>query len=162
MLVAVLDNIRSIYNVGSAFRTADGLGVDKLYLCGQTASPDGKNLDRVNKTALGAEESVAWDYSQSTTEVITKLKKEDFLVLAIEKTESSIDILTYTGDSLVKSDQKIALVFGNEVYGVSEAALSLSDDIVHLPMTGKKSSYNVSIAFALACAIFKWDFSEKI
>lgn len=159
MLVAILDNIRSIYNVGSAFRTADGLGVDRLYLCGQTASPQGKSLERIHKTALGAEQFVKWEYSPSTTEVIERLRGEGFLVLAIEKTQSSVDILSFIDRHLDNnSDQKIALVFGNEVYGVSEAALSLSDNIVHLPMTGKKSSYNVSIAFALACAVFKWDF----
>ncbi len=157
MLVAVLDNIRSIYNVGSALRTADGLGVNKLYLCGRTAFPKGKNLDKIHKTALGAEESVAWEYSASTTQAISKLRDEGFLVIAIEKTSTSIDILGFLEKRAKSiSRSKIALIFGNEVFGVSEASLSLSDYVLHLPMTGSKQSYNVSIAFALACAVFKW------
>lgn len=150
-IVAVLDNIRSLYNVGSIFRTADGLGVEKIFICEQSGAPQGKQLQKIHKTALGAEDAVAWEYSKSTINTIDQLKKQGFEIIAIEKTLNSQNIIDFK-----PKGKKLVLIFGHEVYGVSEAALALSDTIIHLPMAGKKQSYNVSIAFALATSCLKW------
>lgn len=151
MIVAIIDNIRSLYNIGSIFRTADGLGVKKIFICEKSGTPKGKQLDKIHKTSLGAEKSTAWEYSKSTVKTITRLKQQGFEIIAIEKTLNSQSILDYK-----MTNKKIALIFGHELYGVNEAVLALSNRIIHLPMMGSKQSYNVSVAFALAVSTLKW------
>lgn len=148
--IVVLDNIRSAYNVGSIFRTADAFGVKKLYLCGMTAAPDnGESIKKIGKTALGAEQSVAWEYHQSTIEVINKLKTEDYLIIALEQTPVSKNLLDFT-KSYQLTAKSLALTVGHELSGVSEAVLALADHIVEIPMLGQKESLNVSVAFGIA------------
>lgn len=152
--IAVLDNIRSVYNVGSIFRTADAAGVRKIYCCGITPSP----LDRFKhiradfaKVALGAEKSVTWESARSTTEVLRDLKKNGWLILAVEQAPDSIPF--YEAESLVRNlngaKRKIALVLGAEVDGISPEVLALADTVLEIPMRGKKESLNVSVAFGI-------------
>jgi tRNA G18 (ribose-2'-O)-methylase SpoU len=137
----ICENIRSLYNVGSIFRTADALGVKKIWLCGITGTPEQKGLSKVS---LGAENSVAWEHSKSAWRVAEKLRKEGFQIVALELTKGSIDV------NMFKPKQKVALIVGNEVDGVSQALLKRSDVIVHIPMKGIKESLNVSVAFGIA------------
>jgi tRNA G18 (ribose-2'-O)-methylase SpoU len=142
-LSILLDNIRSIWNVGSIFRTADGLGISKLYLCGITPTPENK---AIRKTSLGAERNVAWEYSRNALETAKRLKTDGIILIALEhdvraKTLETIDELSL---------QNTALILGNEVTGVDPELLDLSDQIVHIPMKGQKSSFNVEVAFAIA------------
>lgn len=152
-IVAVLDNIRSLYNVGSIFRTADALGVTRLYLCGLTGRPDDElNRTRIHKTALGAEETVPWTYVEDVVDVTKQLKQEDFTILALEQTPTALDLFkTYTSTSVPPG--RIALIVGHEVYGTSERALRLADQHVQIPMLGTKESLNVSVAFGIAVAL---------
>src|SRR6478735_6169744 len=113
-LVLVLDNVRSLNNVGSAFRTGDAFAVEKIYLCGITGTPPNKEI---NKTALGATESVEWDYAKETPHLLEKLKAEGFKILAVEQVSNSVSLKDFQPEK----DQKYALVFGNEVFGVEEA-----------------------------------------
>ncbi len=145
--VAILDNIRSVHNVGSIFRTADALGVEKLYLCGTTPTPldrFGRARKDLAKVALGAEASVAWEYREDTKDAVIALKKEGFQIIAIEQNKNSKNI------SEIKPKLAIALIVGNEVGGISNAVLSLCDIIGEIPMAGKKESLNVSVAFGIA------------
>lgn len=148
-MIAVLCDIRSIHNVGSIFRTADAAGVEKLYLCGITPSP----LDRFGharmdfvKVSLGAEDSVPWEKIPSVTELIQKLKKDVFTIVCLEQTAQSIP---HT-DKRMHMQKNIALIVGNEVRGLSEDVLKLSDYIIEIPMRGKKESLNVSVSFGIA------------
>lgn len=145
--VLILDNIRSQYNVGSIFRTADGAGVSKIYLCGTTPTP----LDRFNrevkeiaKTALGAEKSVTWEYTKTTLLVVRKLKKEGYKIIAIEQSKDSVDY------KKVKPKGPTAFVIGNEVEGVSKSILKLCDIVAEIPMKGAKESLNASVATGIA------------
>ena len=143
----ILDNIRSVYNVGSIFRTSDALGVEKIYLCGYTPTPTdrfGRERKDLAKVALGAEKSVGWEYFKNTDEAIKKLKKEGFQVIAIEQDEKSIDFKN------VKAKYPVALVMGNEVGGIEKKTLKLCDVIAEIPMMGKKESLNVSVSFGIA------------
>ncbi len=145
--VVVLDNIRSVYNVGSIFRTADALGIDKIYLCGTTPTPTdrfGRERNDLAKVALGAEKSVAWKYASKTEDVLKKLKKEKFYIIAIEQNKKSKDF------SKVKPKYPVAIVMGNEVGGLDKKVLKLCDIIAEMPMKGKKESLNVSVAFGVA------------
>ena len=150
-LVLVLDNIRSHHNVGSAFRTADALGVEKLLLAGFTPSPPHREIQ---KTALGATLSVEWSHNSSIEELIKDLKKDGYTIVIIEQTDDSKRLDEYTP----QKGQKIALVFGNEVNGVSDELLSLADLAVEIPQFGTKHSYNVSVCIG----IVGWDISSKI
>ena len=133
--VIVLDNIRSALNVGAIFRTCDGAGISKLYLCGITPYPP---HNRIPKTALGAVEYVEWERATSTIETITKLKAEGYKIYSIEQTEQSIP---YTD---IEYTEKSAFVFGHEISGVADEVLESSDQIIELPMHGKKNSLNVA------------------
>ena len=149
MVVGVLDNIRSAYNVGSIFRTADGAGFTKLYLCGVTPCPVdqfGRVNEKIHKVALGAEKTIAWEYRASTARAINVLKKQGFLIYALEK---HLDSLRYDKVSIQK-DTKIALVVGNEIEGLSSAILKKVHNIIEIPMKGSKESLNVSVAFGIA------------
>lgn len=140
-IVLVLDNIRSLYNVGSMFRTSDGLGVAKIYLCGYTGTPEQKGLQKV---ALGAENSVPWEKCGQAWRTIERLRSEGYAIVGLEKCKGSMPIAEY------RPPQKIALVVGNEVNGISPALQKRLDAIVELPMVGIKESYNVSVACAMA------------
>jgi 23S rRNA (guanosine2251-2'-O)-methyltransferase len=149
MKIAVLDNLRSVHNVGSIFRTCNAVGVDKIYLCGTTPTPlDHKGLKRKDfaKVALGAEETLLWEYCESTKECITKLKEEGCYILALEQDENSVDYKAV--DITGKSD--VALIVGHEVDGITQDILELSDATVEIPMLGTKESLNVTIAFGVA------------
>jgi len=150
-LVLVLDNIRSGLNVGSAFRTSDAFGLEKIYLCGITATPPHKEI---LKTAIGASESVAWEHSETTLETVLKLKKAGFLVVAIEQ----VDQRTWLQDFPMDFGKKYALVFGNEVDGVSEEILPHLDACIEVPQMGTKHSLNISVCLGIVV----WDFFKKI
>ena len=137
----VCDNIRSLENIGSIFRTADALSVDKIFLCGICGQPP---RDKISKTALGAEKNIPWEYCWQTWRVIDKLKKEGVFIVALEQTKNS---LVYTK---FKPKFPMALVVGNEIKGISLSVLKRADKIIHLPMKGKKESLNVSVAFGVA------------
>lgn len=160
-MLVLLDNIRSLHNVGSIFRTADAVGVEKLYLCGITPAPRdrfGEVPLPLAKVALGAEKTVAWEKVASTSRLITKLKKEGFKIVALEKAPDSIPYYEYRSqiprlrdDKKTEVDtQKIALILGAEVEGVSPAILKKCDTIIEIPMQGIKESLNVSVAFGIA------------
>lgn len=145
--VLILDNIRSRHNVGSIFRTADCAGVSKIYLCGTTPTPldrFGRPIKEIEKTALGAEKSVEWEYAKTTITVLKKLKKEGFQIIAVEQTKDSVDY------KKVKVKSKVAFVVGNEVEGISKSVLKLCDMIAEIPMQGSKESLNVSVATGVA------------
>lgn len=137
----ICDNIRSLYNVGSIFRTSDALGVSKVWLCGITGTPEQSGL---RKVALGAEDSVGWETAKSAWRVAEKLRKQGFKIVALELTKGSKNI------KLFKPDYPLALIVGNEVSGVSPALLKRCDAVVHIPMKGIKESLNVSVAFGIA------------
>jgi 23S rRNA (guanosine2251-2'-O)-methyltransferase len=138
-IVVVLDNIRSMHNVGSVFRTTDAFLLQAIYLCGYTPKPPHRDI---NKTALGATETVEWKYYQTTTEAVLQLKEEGYKVYAIEQVEKSIMLDKFSVDDI----EKIALVFGNEVSGVEEAVIKLCDGCIEIPQLGMKHSLNISVA----------------
>jgi tRNA G18 (ribose-2'-O)-methylase SpoU len=157
-MVVILDNIRSLHNVGSIFRTADGAGVTKLYLCGVTPGPLNRFKEvvpEIAKTALGAEASVAWEKVETTLDAIKKLKKEGYEIVAIEQDPKSIPYHQLKANSSQLS--KIALVLGEEVNGLSQAVLKKCDTIVEIPMHGLKESLNVSVAFGIVAFHFAHD-----
>ncbi|GIZ10336.1 RNA methyltransferase [Flavobacterium sp. UMI-01] len=150
-LILVLDDIRSLHNIGSVFRTADAFLIEKIYLCGITATPPNKEI---HKTALGATETVAWEHHENVLDVIANLKKENILTLAIEQVESA----TFLQDFQIQKNQKYALVFGNEVFGVSQDAVKLCDGCIEIPQLGTKHSLNISVS----AGIVVWDLFKKI
>jgi 23S rRNA (guanosine2251-2'-O)-methyltransferase len=141
-IVVVLDNIRSMHNVGAAFRTADAFGIGHIYLCGLTAQPPHREIE---KTALGATDSVAWTYYAQTTEALTLLKQFDYQLVAIEQTDKSIALQ----DFLFEKTQKYALIFGNEVFGVEEQCLPYCDKAIEIPQSGTKHSLNISVCVGI-------------
>jgi len=146
----ILDNIRSVHNAGSIFRTADAVGVEKIYLCGITPAPVdrfGNLLSDFVKTALGAEQSVAWEKCTATWRTIEDLRREGFLIVAIEQSSCAKDLFTYTPPV---SQEKVALIMGNEVKGLSSSLLKRVDVILEIPMLGAKESLNVAVAFGVA------------
>lgn len=150
-LVIVLDNIRSLNNIGSVFRTADAFLIEKIYLCGITATPPHKDI---RKTALGATESVAWEYKEKTIDLIIELKTEGYDVLAIEQAENAQLLNSFEANS----SKKYALVFGNEVKGVSQEVVSQSDGVIEIPQYGTKHSLNISVSVGVVI----WDFWSKL
>ncbi|MFH1325970.1 MAG: TrmH family RNA methyltransferase [Candidatus Falkowbacteria bacterium] len=155
-MVVILNNIRSIYNVGSIFRTADAVSAKKIYLCGITPAP----IDRfglVNKAlakvALGAEKSVKWEKNSSTITVIDSLKKKGYIIMIIEQDKKSISLFDLPKYKLGKN---IAIIMGSEVDGLSKAILKKADQIVEIPMLGKKESLNVSVAFGIVVYFVKY------
>lgn len=150
-LVVVLDNIRSLNNIGSVFRTSDAFVIEKIYLCGITAQPPHKDI---HKTALGATESVDWEHVDSTIELINNFKKENRKVIAIEQADNAILLQ----DFKIESNQKYAVVFGNEVKGVQQEVVSASDYCVEIPQFGTKHSLNISVS----CGVVIWDLFKKI
>ena len=149
MKVVILDNLRSVYNVGSIFRTANAAGIDKIYLCGTTPTPlDKKGYKRSDfaKVALGAEDTVAWEYKEDIRSTIQELKKENYYIVAVEQDESSVDYKEVS----VKGKTNVAFVIGGEVIGITTEILSLCDVIAEIPMLGTKESLNVTIAFGIS------------
>ncbi len=140
-IIVVLDNIRSLNNVGSFFRTSDAFNIEEVYLCGITAQPPHREIQ---KTALGATESVEWKYFETAEQALDKLKKKEFLIYAIEQTENSIYLQEFTYNF-----EKIALVFGNEVDGVGQNIINLSKNSIEIPQFGTKHSFNVSISYGV-------------
>lgn len=137
----ICDNIRSLENVGSIFRTSDALGVSKIFLCGITGKPP---HNKISKTALGAEETIPFEYYKQTSRLIDKLKKEKIQIVALEQDKRSIP------HSKFVPHFPVALLVGNEVKGVSKAILKKCDKIIELPMKGKKESLNVAVSFGVA------------
>ena len=138
-VAVVLDNIRSAHNVGSAFRTADAFGVDRMYLCGICACPPSAEI---HKSALGAEQSVAWEHWDDTVAAVQSLKAQGWTIVCVEQTEGSVSL-----ESFVKEDgRKYAVVFGNEVDGVQQSVADLADIVLEIPHWGTKHSLNVSVA----------------
>lgn len=149
--VGVLLNIRSLHNAGSIFRTADGAGFSKLYLCGITPAPldhFGRLRPEFAKVALGAERSLAWEHHRSAVRVIKKLKKEGWKVYAVEQAQGSMPYFRIPKSYILNS--KFCLVVGNEVEGLPKRVLALADKILEIPMYGAKESLNVSVAFGIA------------
>jgi tRNA G18 (ribose-2'-O)-methylase SpoU len=150
-LVVVLDNIRSLNNIGSVFRTSDALLVDKIVLCGISGTPPNKDIHR---TALGAEDSVKWEYFEKTVDAIHNLKENGYKVISLEQTVGSIDLMEYMPQNSIK----YALVFGNELRGVEQDVINLSDECIEIPQFGTKHSFNI----AVSAGIVLWDFSAKL
>ncbi len=140
--VLLLDNVRSAHNVGSAFRTADAFAVEKIVLCGITATPPNREIA---KTALGATESVAWEYVQSNVEAVGKLKADGYTIVALEQAENSTLLTEYS----ITSDARYCFIFGNEVFGVDENLLTLADACVEIPQFGTKHSLNIAVTVGI-------------
>ena len=141
-VICVLDNVRSQHNIGSIFRTSDAFRIEEVYLCGITATPPNREI---NKSALGATESVKWQYFNDTCLAVAQLKKAGYKVIAIEQAVNSIVLEDY----LPQASEKTALVFGNEVIGVSESVMEIVDACVEIPQFGTKHSFNVSVTAAI-------------
>jgi 23S rRNA (guanosine2251-2'-O)-methyltransferase len=150
-IVLVLDNVRSMNNVGSVFRTADAFLIEGIYLCGFTPVPPHREIQ---KTALGATETVLWKHFASTSEAISELKKEGRKIFAIEQAEKSISL----SDFSAAKNEKLALVFGNEVEGVQQEIINDCDGVIEIPQYGMKHSLNISVS----AGIVLWDISEKL
>lgn len=150
-LIIILDNIRSLNNIGSVFRTADAFLIKKIYLCGITAQPPHKDIQ---KTALGATDSVEWEYAENTMDVISKLQDEGVFVASIEQAELSVSLEDF---SLQKA-MTYAVVFGNEVKGVQQEVVSASDAVIEIPQYGTKHSLNISVSVGVVV----WDFFSKL
>jgi 23S rRNA (guanosine2251-2'-O)-methyltransferase len=150
-IIVVLDNIRSAQNVGSFFRTCDSFNVEKIFLCGITSIPPNKEI---LKTALGSTESVFWEYNKSTSDCIELLKKEGCIINSIEQAENSLNLVNYIPDL----NKKNVYIFGNEVEGVSQEVIELSNNCIEIPQFGTKHSLNVSVA----AGIIIWDATSKI
>jgi len=150
-LIVVLDNIRSLNNIGSVFRTSDAFLIEKIYLCGITATPPNKDI---HKTALGATLSVDWEYVEDTMTLIEKLKDSKIKVLAIEQAENSTMLDTFTPEK----NQKYAIVMGNEVKGVQQEVVSAADVCIEIPQLGTKHSLNISVS----CGVVLWDLFCKL
>jgi tRNA G18 (ribose-2'-O)-methylase SpoU len=144
-IVAVLENVRSMGNVGSMFRSADGAGLDRLILTGFTAHPP---REGIAKTALGAEEHVAWEYWSRATEAVAGLRQQGYRIIGLEKTRDSVEIEVLLDRMPI--DGPVAFVVGHEINGLSDAVLGACDQVAHLPMRGHKDSLNVAVAFGLA------------
>jgi tRNA G18 (ribose-2'-O)-methylase SpoU len=151
-IIIILDDIRSLHNIGSVFRTADAFLIEKIYLCGITASPPNKEI---HKTALGATETVAWEHHDNVLEVIENLKKDDIEIYAIEQVENSIFLNDF---KVEKNGKKYALVFGNEVFGVNQEAIKQCHGTIEIPQLGTKHSLNISVS----AGIVVWDLFVKL
>lgn len=150
-IVLVLDNVRSALNVGSAFRTADAFAIERICLCGITAHPPNKEI---TKTAIGATESVDWVYYKDVIEAVELLSAQNYYIVAIEQAEGSITLQ----DFKITNEQKIALVFGNEVTGVSDAVMEIADAAIEIPQFGTKHSLNISVCVGIVI----WELFSKL
>ena len=150
-IILVLDNIRSLNNVGSAFRTGDAFRVEKIYLCGITGTPPHRDIQ---KTALGSTESVDWEYCSSTLDVLTRLKAEGVRCCALEQVENSTQLQQFQP----QKGNTYALIFGNEVFGVEDEVLGACDEVLEIPQLGTKHSLNISVTLGIAV----WDLMVKM
>jgi 23S rRNA (guanosine2251-2'-O)-methyltransferase len=150
-ITLILDDVRSLHNVGSIFRTADGFAVEKIILCGITGRPPHREIE---KTALGATLSVDWEYDKSIADAIEKLKKDNYHIVALEQASGSVLLNAFTPHK----SQQYALILGNEVNGVSEAAMQMIDTCVEIPQFGTKHSFNVVVS----AGIVLWDMFSKL
>jgi len=150
-VVVVLDNVRSMHNVGSVFRTADGFSIEKVVLCGITAQPPHREIE---KTALGATQSVEWIHFDDTLSAIDVLRNKGYQIIAIEQAENSTMLNTFKPNT----NAKYALIFGNEVNGVSDEAMEIIDECIEIPQFGTKHSFNIVIS----AGIVLWDFFAKL
>jgi 23S rRNA (guanosine2251-2'-O)-methyltransferase len=146
----ILDDIRSMNNVGSVFRTADAFAVEKIYLCGITATPPHRDIE---KTALGATKSVAWSYVEDVIELVKNLQNDGWIVLAVEQVENSLKLNEFKPET----NKKYAFVFGNEVFGVNENIVKNADYCLEIPQFGTKHSLNIAVTAGIIC----WDFVSK-
>ncbi|MBQ4520409.1 MAG: RNA methyltransferase [Bacteroidaceae bacterium] len=149
-LVVVLDEVRSLHNVGSVFRTSDAFRVESIYLCGITATPP---HPEIHKTALGAEDSVSWIYYKDTRDAVNQLKDEGYTVLSIEQVEGS----TMLQDVELEENKKYAIVFGNEVKGVKQEVVDMCDGCIEIPQFGTKHSLNISVTAGMVI----WEFAKR-
>ncbi|MES2394678.1 MAG: RNA methyltransferase [Bacteroidota bacterium] len=150
-IVIVLDNVRSLNNVGSVFRTADAFLVEAVYLCGITGTPPNKDIQ---KTALGSTDSVSWKYFKSTLEAVEELKQNNYNVYAIEQAQSAIMLNNFKPDK----SKKLAIIFGNEVKGVEQEAIDASIGVIEIPQVGTKHSLNI----AVSVGVVTWDLFQKM
>ena len=150
-IIIILDNIRSLNNIGSVFRTSDAFLIEKIYLCGITAQPPHNDI---RKTALGSTETVDWEYTENTLEVIKKLKAEGVNICSIEQAENA----TMLNKFIPQPHKKHAFVFGNEVKGVAQDVVDASDVVIEIPQYGTKHSLNISVS----CGVVIWDVFSKI
>lgn len=150
-LILVLDDIRSLHNIGSVFRTADAFLIEKIVLCGITATPPNKEI---HKTALGATETVAWEHEKDVVSAIAKLKENKVKVFALEQVENSVSLENF----IPQANTAYALVFGNEVFGVNQKAIEACDGVIEIPQLGSKHSLNVSVS----AGIVVWDLFCKM
>ncbi len=150
-LIIVLDNIRSLNNIGSIFRTADAFLVKKIYLCGITAKPPHKDIQ---KTALGAQDSVEWEYAENIMDVVSKLQSEGVFVASIEQAELAVNL----NDFSVQKEMTYAVIFGNEVKGVQQKVVTASDVVIEIPQFGTKHSLNISVSVGVVV----WDLFVKL
>ena len=146
-VVVILDNVRSMHNIGSVFRTADAFLIQKVYLCGITATPPHKEI---RKTALGATESVEWEHVKDIQDLVSNLKSEGYSILSIEQAEGSVNL----SDFEIQSDQKYALIFGNEVEGVQQEVINQSEHCLEIPQSGTNHSLTISVW----AGIVMWEF----
>lgn len=150
-IIIVLDNIRSLNNIGSVFRTSDAFLIQKIYLCGITATPPHKDI---HKTALGSTDTVDWEYAKNTLDVVAHLKTQDIKIVSIEQAEKATMLNNFTPEP----DTTYALIFGNEVKGVAQDVVNNSDYVVEIPQYGTKHSLNI----AVSCGIVVWDIFSKM
>jgi len=150
-VAVVLDNVRSMHNIGSIFRTSDGFAVEQVCLCGITAQPPHREIE---KTALGATQSIAWNYFETTVEAVEQLRKDGYQIIAIEQAENSLMLNTFTPEKT----EKYALIFGNEVNGVSDEVMQMIDSCIEIPQFGTKHSFNIVVS----AGIVLWDFYVKM
>ena len=148
--VLVLDDVRSAMNVGSAFRTSDAFRLEKIYLCGITAKPPHREI---NKTALGAQDSVEWNHAELISDCISELKKEGYQIVAVEQADESVSLLDFE----INKEAKYAFVFGNEVFGVNDKVVETADTVLEIPQYGTKHSLNISVSIGVVL----WDFVSK-
>ncbi|WP_316788370.1 RNA methyltransferase [Pedobacter frigoris] len=150
-VVVVLDNVRSMHNIGSIFRTSDGFSVDGICLCGITAQPPHREIE---KTALGATQSVSWQHFETTSDAVVSLRNDGYEIIAIEQASGSTMLNTFQP----AKDKKYALIFGNEVNGVADEVMTQIDECIEIPQFGTKHSFNITIS----AGIVLWDFFAKL
>jgi len=150
-IIIVLDNVRSLHNIGSVFRTADAFLSEAVYLCGITATPPNKEI---HKTALGAQDSVDWKYFEKSIDAITELRNNGYKIISVEQVDKSISLQNFK----LSENEKYAVVFGHEVKGVEDEIVSISDFCVEIPQLGTKHSLNISVSVGVVL----WEFARKL
>ncbi|MFW5850700.1 MAG: RNA methyltransferase [Bacteroidota bacterium] len=148
-IIIVLDNVRSAQNVGAVFRTSDAFCIQKIYVCGITAQPPHKEIQ---KTALGAQDAVSWEYSEETKSIVDVLKNDGWYICSVEQTKQSTKLHEITVDI----NKRYVLIFGNEVTGIEQSVIDMSDECIEIPQFGTKHSFNISVS----CGIVLWDIAK--